>query len=273
MPDPVPLRDLVRRHRRRLYAYLRALLPAATEAEAAFRETVERITQQAKRAPATKFADWAEGIARQVAAARRRAISPPPFSDDLFRQLADSAGPVLDRAEERPAVLAAVLDRLPPPERELIRRKYALGLVAEQIAVAEGRPPAVIARDLTLLHASLESAVREALPDHAPPPPGGAADLGRLVDQLLDGTLTADGRLVLETLLLADAAAQAHYHRHVGLASELTWTFRGEPELPAVPATVRRVSAREWAVTVAFLLACVAALAFAGWVIRELFSE
>jgi hypothetical protein len=214
--------------------------------------------------PVEGFATWSDGIARQVAADRRKMVTPLPFSDDLFRQLADSAGPILDQSEERPAALARVLNRLPSPERELLRRRYALGLTAEQMATAESRPAAAVARELTALHGILVSALREELPDTGPEPPGGAADLGRLSDQLLDGTITEDGRLVLETLLLADAPAQVHYHRHAALVAELTWKFAGPPDLPDPPRTEPRpVTAREWAVTVAFIVAVLAVIAFA----------
>ena len=82
-------------------------------------------------------------------------------------------------------------------------------------------------------------------------------------DQLLDGTISDDGRMVLETLLLADAAAQAHYHRHAVLVAELTWHYGGPralPPLPPQPASPA-LTAREWIVTYAFVAACLAALA------------
>ena len=261
MPEPA-VRDLLKGHHRRLYVYLRALLPGS-DVDPAVREAAERIARQADRAPANRFTEWADEIARQVAAERRKTITPLPFSDDLFRQLAESAGPILNRAGERPAALVGILRQLPPPERELLRRKYELGLTTEQLARADGRPVAVVARDLTALHGSLVAALREAVPDAGPEPPGGAADLGRLTDQLVDGTSTEDGRLVLETLLLADAAAQAHYHRHAALAADLIWHYTGPPALPEFPAAPRRtVSPREWVVTAAFVIAVLAVLAF-----------
>jgi len=261
VPDSAA-RDVLQRHHRRLAVYLRALLPG-TDPDPHLWEAAERLLGQAGRAPTDRTAERADEIARQVAADRRKTIAPLPFSDDLFRQLADSAGPILDQSDARPAALAQILRQLPPPERDLLRRRYELGLSAEQIALAEGRPTAAIARELTALHGSLVSAVREALPDAGPEPPGGAADLGRLTDQLLDGTITDDGRLVLETLLLADAAAQTHYHRHAALATDLRWHYAGAPALPEPPAEVRRgVTSREWAVTVGFLVAVLAIIAF-----------
>jgi DNA-directed RNA polymerase specialized sigma24 family protein len=261
VPDPAA-RDLLKRHHRRLAVYLRALLPG-TDPDPAVWEAGERLLRRTDPAPTDRTAGWVDAIARQVAAERRKTLAALPFSDDLFRQLADSAGPILAQSEARPAAVAEILRQLPPPERDLLRRRHQLGLPAGQIALADGRPTAAIARELTALHGSLVSALREALPDAGPEPPGGAADLGRLADQLLDGTITDDGRLVLETLLLADAAAQAHYHRHAALAMDLKWHYGGAPALPEPPAEVRRgLTARERAVTVAFVVAVVAVISF-----------
>ncbi len=263
MPEHAYSPDLLKRHRRRLLVLLRALLPTGSDAESAWREALMRMAQSRTRVPDGEFASWMDGIARTVAAEHRKTLGQLPFSDDLFRQLADSAQRSVDIAERRPKVLTGILDRLPPPELDLLRRRYALRLGTDQIAIAEGRPKAAIVRDLTVLHASLVSAVQESLPDGGPSSPGGASDLGRLVDQLLDGTISDDGRLVLETLLLADAPAQAHYHRHVALAVDLAWKYRGEPEIPGTPKPGRQaMTAREWFLTIGFVVACLAAAAF-----------
>jgi DNA-directed RNA polymerase specialized sigma24 family protein len=262
VPNPAA-RELVRQQHRRLYVYLRALLPGSDIAGAVC-EAAERILRSEP--PGERLAEWADGVARQVAAERRKTIVPLPFSDDLFRQLADSAAPILDQSERRPVALAQVLRQLPPPERDLLRRKYELGMPAEQIAAANGRPLAAVSRDLAALHESLIAALREALPDAAPEPPGGAADLGRLSDQLLDGSITDDGRLVLETLLLADPVAQAHYHRHAAVTADLEWHYLGRPNIPEpapAPPTPPRLTTREWIVTAAFLVAVLTIITFA----------
>lgn len=260
MPEPAPPRDLEPRYRRRAYAYLRALLPG-TDVGPALGEALGRVRRRAAAAPGTDA--WADDVTRDVAAQVRKTQTTPVFSDDLFRQLADSAGPILDSSDGRPAALERILTQLPPPERDLLRRRYALGMTADQMALADGRPAAAIARDLAALHGSLVTAVREAVPDTGPEPPGGAADLGRLADQRLDGTISDDGQLVLETLLLADAVAQAHYHRHAALVADLTWHYAGPPPIPNPPETpVRPVSPREWVVTGLFVLAVLAVLAF-----------
>jgi RNA polymerase sigma-70 factor, ECF subfamily len=269
VPDDTTLRDVISRHQRRLYVFLRAVLPAAPEADAALQESVLQIWDRAGDVRPDKLADFAEGIARRVATERRK--SPGHFSEDLFRQLAESAGPSLDLVEKRSAALSGLMDQLPSPDRDLLRRRYELRMTPDQIALAENRPAGAVNRDLAGLHASLVTAIRERLPDAGPEPPGGANDLGRLTGQLLDGTITDDGRLVLETLLLADPTAQAHYHRHVALVAELTLRFRGlpplpEPRSPAAP----RVSRREQVVTWAFVAACSVVflfliLLFTGW--------
>jgi|GEM_PF-4878642 len=256
MPDPATLRELVKRHQRRLYLILRALLPAAPDANAALTEVTNRIWGRGQSVGPEDFTDVADRIAREVVAERRR-----PFSPDLIRQLAESIGPFLDMSEKRQAALSELLDQLPSPERDLLRRKYELGMTAEQIGLTENRPAGTVQRDLIGLRAGLVSRLREAIPDHGPEPPGGAADLGRLTDQLLDETITDDGRLVLETLLLADAAAQAHYHRHVALVAELTMRNRGLPPMAEPPlAAAPRVTRRERIVTGAFIVACTIAI-------------
>ncbi|HEX3151257.1 MAG TPA: hypothetical protein VHR66_24480 [Gemmataceae bacterium] len=274
MADPAAVDALVGKYHRRLAVYLRALLPAAKDADAALRETMVRLAEHASESPATNTADWAERIARQVAVERRQGQSPLPFSDDLFRQLADSAGPILHQSETRPAVLAQILKQLPPPERELVRRRYELGLRGDQIALAENQSATAVARDLASLHASLVSALRQDLPDTGLEPPGGATDLGRMADQLFDGTISEDGRLVLETLLLADAAAQVHYHRHAALIAELTWQYGGAPALPELPKPKRRgITGREWAVTIAFLVACTIVIGLVTWAVSTWFRN
>jgi DNA-directed RNA polymerase specialized sigma24 family protein len=258
--DPAELRDYLSRRHRRLHTYLRVLLPDAAEAEAALDDVVSRIGTRATEAPAKDRDGWIEGIARAVAADRRkRGVG--AFSDDLFRQLADLAGPVLDQIERTYGNLPELLRQLPPPERELLHRRYELGLTAEQMGASEGRPVSTVVRDLTGLHETLVSALRRS---GEPAAPGGAADLGRLTHQLLDGTMSDDSRIVFETLLLADPPAQTHYIRHVALVTELTWKYGGVPPVPEWPAPTEspRVSRREKIVTGAFIAACTVVIVF-----------
>ena len=262
MPDPAPPRDLLARYHRSLTHYLRALLPDAAAADEAWRDTVERMGRRGFTRPPAEFGPWAEAVAREVAAGRRKTDSEPPFSDDLFRELAQTPGLAPDRAEARARALAGLIPQLPPPERDLLRRRYELRLTVEQMASADGRPPSAVARDLAGLHETLVGAVQAASPDGGPDPPGGAADLGRMADQLLDGTIGDDSRLVLETLLLADAPAQAHYRRHAALVTDLSWAYQGTPPLPDPPApagpTRPPLLLRERVVTAAFVAACLA---------------
>ncbi|MSR53957.1 MAG: sigma-70 family RNA polymerase sigma factor [Gemmataceae bacterium] len=265
LDDQDPFRERLEPLRWGLSVYLRALLPKAEEADAAFQETASRLDQSQGYAPKTKFAAWCNDIASRASRDLRGSSHPKPFGDALFGQLIDSLGPIIERLDRYPVRLSALLGRLPPPEQELLRRKYAIGLTAEQIALAEERPASMVSRDLTLLNATIVSSLDEEV-RLGPPLPGGAMDLGRLSDQLLDGTINEDGRLVLETLLLADSTAQAHYLRHVALACGLHWKYRGEPDLPA-PSPKRGLSQREKLVTLGFAVTCLAVLAFVAFVV------
>ena len=264
MPDPAAVRELVERHERRLYTYLQALLPGVNPATA-FKEAVSRIDRLPTPLAAEEFVLRADDLARQVAAERRAAQASLPFSDDLFRQLADSAWPILDQCDRRPAALAEILRQLPPPECRLLRERYSAGRTIEQIAALDGSSAAEVARDLFGLHASLVAALHAALPDAGPPLPGGAADLGRLSVQVVDGTITDDGRLVLETLLLGDVAAQTHYHRNAALVADLDWEYGWHPTLPEPPAEPPTgLSTRELVVTITFAVAAVGVVVYAA---------
>jgi RNA polymerase sigma factor (sigma-70 family) len=272
VPDPASLRDFIERHYRRLCHYARALMPDAAEADATVAEAILRIGRQSRETRADDLPAWAQYVARQVVTERRKALSPLPFSDDLLRQLAESAEPVLTVAERRSAVLGELLNQLPPPDRDLLRRKYEFKLSPVQMGQSEGRPATAVARDVAGLHASLISALRQSVRDDGPAAPADAVNLARLFGQLLDGTMSADGRVVVETLLLADPMAQAYYHRHVALVVDLEWTIRGVPPLPALtePTVARkRITTREWAVTAAFLAACAGALALGAWAVAS----
>jgi DNA-directed RNA polymerase specialized sigma24 family protein len=262
VPDPVQVRELLERHKYRLYVYLQALLPGGRPHKE-FRDAGIRVLRHPEPPVPERFVPWAEDIARQVATEHRRTLAALPFSDDLFRQVADSAEPVLAVCERHPSALAEVLGQLPPPERDLLRERYSAGRTVDQIAHVLERKPAAVARDLNALHASLVAALYEARPDTGPPPPGGATDIGRLTIQLVDGTITDDGRLVLETLLLGDAATLTHYHRNVALVAALDWTHGWQPVLPETVPVNHRLTVREWAVTAAFLVAVLAVIAFA----------
>ena len=67
------------RHHRWLYAFLRALLPDATTADAALSETVKRIDARGQTIASDQFVESAERIAFEVADAVRRAAVPAAF--------------------------------------------------------------------------------------------------------------------------------------------------------------------------------------------------
>lgn len=274
LPDPSAIRDLVTRHHRRLYVFVRTLEPRANEADIVLEESIRRIERREDVITDDRFTAIAERIAFETVAELRKDGTLLPFTGDLLRQLGDSANPFSAQADKRPAGLVEILAQLPAPDRDLLRRKYELGMTTDQIALSENRPVASVARDLVALHASIVAALRDNLPDSGPEPPGGAGDLGRLAGQLLDGTINDDGRLVLETLLLADAAAQAHYHRHAALIAELTWHYGGPRALPPLPQRPAppTVTPREWIVTYAFVAACLAALTLVIVVLIRQFS-
>lgn len=172
-----------------------------------------------------------------------------PSSEDLFRQLIEGPRPPGLEA----ARVAEVWKCLPSPDRDMLRRKYELGMTIEQIALAEGRTPPTVARDLAVLHDSIcrELFAGETLP-HGP-------EISRLTGQLADGTISNDARVVLETLLLADDVAQLTYMRSMAVIAELQWLL-APPALAHITTVPMVLPVREKLVTAAFVVACVAAI-------------
>jgi RNA polymerase sigma factor (sigma-70 family) len=263
---PQTPRELLIPHHRRLYLAVRSLVPVPAEAAAVLREALVRLAPWAAE-PEAAFRARADRIILEAASEHRRNAKGFPSSDDLFRQLVEHPDRTAD-ATDRATRFAEILKCLPSPDRDLLRRRYELGMSLEQIGLAEGRSQSAVARDLAALHASI---TRELFRDPTKTSPH-ADEIGRLTGRLADGTLGADGRLVLETLLLAEPLAQTDYFRILATLSELSWRLT-KPSFPDVSLPRTRLTVRERVVTTAFVLSVIGALALIAWAVRSQTGE
>ena len=258
---PETPRELLAPHHRRLYLAVRTLVPIPAEAETVLRQVYFKLAPWAAE-PETAFLARADRVVAETATEHRRQAKSFPSSDDLFRQLVehpDRTAVPTDRATR----IGEILKCLPSPDRDLLRRRYELGMSLEQIGLAEGRSQSAVARDLAALHASV---TRELYNDPTKVSPH-ADEIGRLTGRLADGALGDDGRLVLETLLLAEPPAQTDYFRSLATLSELRWRLT-RPAFPDVSLPRTRLTVRERAVTAAFVLSVIGALALIAWAVR-----
>ena len=263
MLDSATTRDLLERHHRRLRVLLRALLAESADAAAAWNETVARIGRVPSPADADRFGPWADGIAREVAGEWRRRKGHLPFTDDLCRQLAESAIASPRVAQERPRRSRRFLNGCPSPKGPVspplrhaaVDRANRRG--RRSAAVGDGARSGHLARDTHL------GAHRTHRPTPGQHRLAARADLTRLVLQLLNGAISADSRLVLETLLLADAPAQGALSSLCRAGSRTGMARWRAPVISESPApTAGKLTIREWLVTITFVAACVVVVLF-----------
>lgn len=175
--DPAAWTELYRRYHPPVYRYVRSRVrdDASAEDLAAdvFLQALSSIDRYSQQRP---FLAWLYGIAHHIIAShyrseRRRWSFLVPWSrdtDDDDRPIEDlpdpEAGP--DRHAEY-LDLAAAIDRLTGPQREVIRLRYFAGLATEEIATAMRKDTSAIYS----LHARALIRLRADLDEHVMQPP------------------------------------------------------------------------------------------------------
>ena len=251
--------------------HARALAPTRGAAEAVLGAAILRLDAAHGAETAEAFLARADAAVREAAVEFRATDQRLRLGGNLFAQICATVHESLAVADARPGVLADAVKSLDPPDRTLVHGAYELGEPAAETARRMGLVGTQVERDLNRVHLKLVEYVAAAIPDGGPTSgPSAPEAIGRLVARLATGTLLADDVLVLESLLLGDAAGLAFYHRYMAVIGELTWKFGGVPPLPDPPSPAlraARISYREWAITVVFVSACVAVAAFVGYVV------
>jgi RNA polymerase sigma-70 factor (ECF subfamily) len=154
---------LLMSHEAALRAYLRRLLPTWHD--------VEEVAQEASLIAWRKFGDFEEGssfggwlmmIARFEALKRRRrmARSPLVFSDDVWELISEEnfdkeANDALHRA------LETCLQKLPPPQRELILQAHEPGVRLYELAQESGRSEQAFYKTIQRVRASLLDCIKQ----------------------------------------------------------------------------------------------------------------
>lgn len=118
----------------------------------------------------TRFDQWAYGVARNVTLNFRRKAGRQrvSFSDELVRQLADEAAEAAAESRAEMEALEACIDRLPPNQRAIVRRRYAPGATNRSVAAEMGRSESAISRALSRIHRALMRCVYIALGQSVP---------------------------------------------------------------------------------------------------------
>ncbi|MBI1368016.1 MAG: sigma-70 family RNA polymerase sigma factor [Planctomycetes bacterium] len=151
-------------HQRRIYGYIRVMVPRPGDAEDVYQETLMAMWRMFEQfQPGTDFAAWALKVAKlRVLEYRHRTKrdAGPAFDPATLDLLADdmhALGPQLDHRLE---ALRSCMNDLEPGHRQLIDLRYQQDASVESIAQQLGRSSKTIYRMLSAAHQALLACVR-----------------------------------------------------------------------------------------------------------------
>lgn len=153
--------------RRALFAFIFSLTRDFDAAEDVFQELGLAVVDEAARGRSVgDFMAWARELARHRVADyyRRERRRPPPeeLAGQIERAFAEHAGSEeSDRLRQK--ALLECLETLPPRSRELVERRYRLGLSPGQIAAAVGWTLGAVKVGLSKARCALAECIRSKL--------------------------------------------------------------------------------------------------------------
>lgn len=152
----------IARHQSRLRGLVRCLLVRSSDVDDILQEINAVLWEKADDfQPDTDFWAWASQIARfkVVNQIRKYGRERLVFDDAILEQLAEIAADKLEQLDRRREALDHCLQRLPPPQRQLIDLRYAGGQTVESIAESIGRPAGSVRQTLYRIRTALQSCI------------------------------------------------------------------------------------------------------------------
>jgi RNA polymerase sigma-70 factor, ECF subfamily len=165
-PNPENLVLLLTQHQEALFRYIFSLIPSEADARDILQETSLALYRKWEQFDSTRpFLPWAFRFAYlQVQKHREKsARSPLLFSEDIIDLLANERAhlePVLD---ERLRLLDACLQKLSPPQKDLVTARYGLRQSAEELMQHFALSRRTLFRNLELLRHQLHDCVTHQL--------------------------------------------------------------------------------------------------------------
>lgn len=151
---------------RRIFGYIFVMVPNEDAANDIFQDVSAALWESfAQFEPGTSFYAWARQIAHyRVLRYRDKQKRDGLFlADSVLEVLAESPARSADEISERQHALAACTKKLKPHDRDLLERRYAADLGAEQIATELSLSVHQVYRSLRRIHVWLFECVRRAL--------------------------------------------------------------------------------------------------------------
>lgn len=159
------------RHESAVHSFIMTLVPSMADAEEVLQEasmTMWRRFDQYQ--SGTSFRNWAFQIAKYTAFnfVRKRARDRHRFSEAVMTQLAEQAEREQSDREARRRTLEHCIAKLGEAERAVLAGCYAEGVTIKQYALAEGRTPNAVSKQLNRVRRVLLLCVQETLRLEAP---------------------------------------------------------------------------------------------------------
>jgi RNA polymerase sigma-70 factor, ECF subfamily len=149
-----------------LYGYLLSLLRRPDDVDEVLQETAQVCWQKFDQyRPGTEFRAWACRIAhfKALKFRQQRRKTPLAFSDLFVESIDEEAVVMADVLDARLAFLDDCVRKLPPPDRKLLRLRYATEATTKSVAETVGRSVAAVYRALVRIHDVLFRCIDQAM--------------------------------------------------------------------------------------------------------------
>lgn len=157
--------SLLKRHERRLNAYILSQVPDWADADEIAQEVSIRLWQQfAEYDPAADFGAWACTIAHyQILTHRKQKLRGAAASERFAQAMQVGLAEVAGEADRRHAALGDCLQRLEEQARQVVREYYAGEATVDQLARQRGRTASAIYKTLATARRQLRDCVERRL--------------------------------------------------------------------------------------------------------------
>jgi RNA polymerase sigma-70 factor, ECF subfamily len=155
---------LLTRYSRRIYSFIRSLVPNQADAEDLFQEVSTTLWEKyGDFRRGSDFRAWAFQIAHYKVLNYRQRLSHRPrlFGDEMIEKLAGDRLALDDLLDARSHALADCYQKLSPADRELIDLRYAEQSTILVVAAQTGRSPDFVYKALRRIHGSLHRCIDE----------------------------------------------------------------------------------------------------------------
>jgi len=149
---------LLTRDSRRIYSFIRTLVPHQADAEDLFQEVSTTLWEKyATYRKGSDFRAWAFQIAhyKVLNYRQRRLHRPQLFADEMIERLAGDRLALDDSLDARSRELADCYQKLDPPDREMVDLRYAEGSTIQAVAAKIGRSVDFVYKALRRIHGAL----------------------------------------------------------------------------------------------------------------------